>query len=729
LKTKISTTRNHFSLNFQYHPWVWFGFLAFISAIISYVPLSLTGQIGFFFLGFLPVFVLAVLNRQAQIHKRDFSWTLEFLPSFPTWVWLCLIGLAIYLRFFRLDTLSTWPIADEGRTSLFAIYQARNWEWNLLYGFNQLPPFFYWFFALFYKIFQPSLTTLWLFPALLSVAILGLGYWTARIFFSKSYVLITTGLLAFSFWPLYVGRFAAEGLLVLFWELLTLPWLGYFLKARTNRQQRNYGLLLGIFTGLGFYVHLHWPFVAFFLVLTVFWICRRRGTSHGFFSGQFVFFIFPVLLIPFPLLSAVLQSSYGNYMQSITAFQGQQKNIFDYLYNSASYFSSIFWGVNVDYFAYKPFWGGFFNPVLSGIFFLGLIELFVGKSRAWKIWIFSVFFVFFLPAFLTNDLEIFRIIQVLPFLLVITARGIHVLIERLSTPSKTLFLSILLLVTVSLGIYHLLIPYSQWWKNHFEKWSTYAKSEQAWKTYQLLEPLSRAQGPGAILLESGFNLQDQTFFTATYSFNAAVNPSISLKSIHWAVFFCDSLLASRITSQFPGSHYAPLGWAHFDLAASLSWIHSSGVVFVRITDENRNILEPWLVFHKVMQDASFQELNCPRGLPQDAVIKTISSQIHNFHDYPEMQYLMWRKCALLFQKNKNDARELDCLEHAVKTGCADSPYFYRMGVLLVKEHRYSEAKTAFLKAGRLNPDMMPPSVIFERLSREGKLKDINKSAD
>jgi 4-amino-4-deoxy-L-arabinose transferase-like glycosyltransferase len=63
----------------------------------------------------------------------------------------------------------------------------KKWDWNLFLSGYQIPPAHFWGQALFFHVAEPSLSHLWLFPTFLSMGVLGLGYWAARQYFSKTF--------------------------------------------------------------------------------------------------------------------------------------------------------------------------------------------------------------------------------------------------------------------------------------------------------------------------------------------------------------------------------------------------------------------------------------------------------------------------------------------------------------------------------------------------------------
>src|SRR5581483_10130049 len=102
----------------------------------------------------------------------------------------------------------------------------------------QLPILFTWLQAAFFKLLGFLLFTLWLYPALWSTFSLLASWFACRKLFSSSLSLLIWSFTAFSFWPLFLGRFSTQAIFMVFWEWLILWALGCFLKAKT-KEKRN----------------------------------------------------------------------------------------------------------------------------------------------------------------------------------------------------------------------------------------------------------------------------------------------------------------------------------------------------------------------------------------------------------------------------------------------------------------------------------------------------------
>lgn len=696
-------------------PWTYFILGTFFLGLLSYGSPTPFFRASLIFLTF-GLFGLEAL-REEPTAAIGLNRTLkkDILPFIPSWAWLGLIALGLFLRFWRLDTLSLWPNLDEGRTSWFAFLQSRQWDGKLLVGYNQLPPFFYWMEALYLKIIDPSLFSLWFFPALLSVGILGMGLVTARLFFSRSLSFLAVALLALGFWPLYSGRFAVEGLLVLFWEMAAFMALGFFrLKVSLAR-----AFLLGVVVGSGFYVHLHWPLVAV-MVGVAFLRLVPRGHNRGpVLSAGLI----PALLIPLPLFLAVLLTPFGDYLRFLTDLPGSNSSFISHLGVAASYLSSLFWGVTLDYFGYKPFWGGLLNPILGGLFFLGLGAWWKNRQQGISLWLLVSFPVFLFPIFLTRDVETFRIIPVLPIVILTAAVGFQSLLRAVKGQRRGIILLLLLAFSLALDCFHLFTVYPSAWADHPEKWAKLFKTHPFYQAFQAWEELP-GNPKGALLFSARVAPNDLTLATGTFRRNALWNPRIDPTSIQWVLFFQWEDEDPYLDKRFPDSRSIPLDLWPEDLFQGLQWIHGMKLRVVPMSEKDRAFVESWIKADRCLQNTAIQDLNRPESLHRWKLIEDLRNQRALFEGDPYLMSLWGETLAGYQELERNDLAALASLREVVRLGVPRASTYHRLAVLEVKNAEYRSAYEHFLEAERLNPLFKPPSDLLKKLSEEEKRKSL-----
>lgn len=680
--------------------WVFLS-LVFLLALRAWAPVPAPVQIALES-GVLALFLFAFLVPPHPKGRAD----QEPIPAIPLWAWGTLLVGGLLLRLHGSGDLSPWPDLDEGRTAYFALRQDLHWDWKLLYGYNQLPPLFYWLFSLFLRLVPPSLPAIGGFALVLSLAALGLGALAARWALPRSQTFLAVAFGALGFWPVYAGRFAVEGLLVLVWELLAFVVLALFHRSPGTSR----ALLLGGVVGLGFYSHLHWPGVALFTALAFLWILQglpARGPKAPLLAA----FLLPSLLIPLPLLFAVLRSSYGDYLHYLVAPAAAGGGP---LHPMGLYLDALLWGLHLDYFGYRPYWGGLLDPLTGALTLLGLAGM-LRERGGLALGTLLGIPLFLLPGFLTHDLETFRVIPLLPLLFLAAARGAALLLTRRPAAQRPWFLAALLLAVTGLSAFHLFKAYPSAWGNTGD-WSKNFKTYPFYAAYQALAPLAKEQGPGAVLFADRVASNDRTLAVATYPFDACGDPALDTAQVRWMAFFQWDDEDAYLSRRFPGSSAADLGPWPEDLSEGLQWIHRLRLRLVRVDGTERASLAQWIAAERCLREASFQELNRPTQGDRTAVLEALREGRDHFQNDPWRATVYGDRLAA-FELEAGRAEEArGTLEEAIHLGIPRAALLHRLAVLQVKAGEYGKAYGNFLEAGRRDPLFKPPAGLLRKLS-------------
>ncbi|HEY5037926.1 MAG TPA: hypothetical protein VIJ93_02530, partial [bacterium] len=358
-------------LDLDKNRWVYFLLFFATNCVISFSDFSgaiklTTGLFGLV----LPFYV--ALRVSSLVPSRSLASYSKEMKDQPTQaLWLILLFLMVFLRFFKLTTFPCWPNLDEGWNGTLAIELSHHWTWKFFYTFGQVPPLPVWSAALLFKFgFSPSFC-LWFPSAVVSLLTAGMGYLAARQFFSKYFSFICGCLLAFSNWPLFIGRFCHQGIWLPLWVCLSLFLCGRFLKSRSPRDQRNAIVFLGFGVGLGSFTFTPWPVVAAVFGLTVFWKTIGANPRK---PRLFLYFLATFFLTLLPFLFAVYNEGFGQHILSLSP----SSSFFhwdNFIPNFTHYLTTFVWSSFESEPAYTPVEGGFLNPLLGAFFFMGLVEM------------------------------------------------------------------------------------------------------------------------------------------------------------------------------------------------------------------------------------------------------------------------------------------------------------------------------------------------------------------
>jgi 4-amino-4-deoxy-L-arabinose transferase-like glycosyltransferase len=673
-------------------PWILFALFTFSTSFLAYFHLPLTWELELFFLGLVVPWVAALWTNAGNGSKGKPLFLEETYPR-PPFIFLSLLFLlTAFLRFYRLTDLSLWPLTDEAKSGYFSMKLAEGGAFQLLYDFSQLPPLYIWLQGLFFKLFGVSLSSLWCLPALLSLLTVPAAYFAARNYFSKSFSLLVTTLMAFSFWPLYVGRFSHPGGLLLLWECLTFWVAGLWMRRTKPEGQKKWAFLLGVWVGVGFYTFTSWPTMAFVLTL---WVLVVSLTPPGARKNPSFFpYLGGMLLVCSPLGLAWLQQTYGGYIQYVWMFRPQDPWLPQVL-SAFSDLSAFFFKTVIpeNLFAYKPFWGGYLNSLLGSAFFLGTLELFRLRSLPLTRFLCLALGVLAIPGVLTGGVEMFRVVPLLPILLVVVGLGITRLWISLKPSFRKPVFAVFFLISMACDSYQLFGVYHSLWTQPKDNWFG-SKSVERLRAFSILDGLRREKGPGYVMSDLVPDLYDQSLTLATYSFNPGENPRLRPRNPQWAAFLVNIHYQPYLTQKFPESKWvwlAPdLGSADGGLALGLVPFPSSqSLLLTRYLQANGSMQE---LVHQVFDNRDYK--------PREPVIQSLVHLYSFFKGEPFLESCFWEKIAENEYGDRQYEAQIAALERAITRGLPTAPLYNELGALYLRRNHYPQARRAFSKALR-----------------------------
>jgi len=540
------------------------------------------GKVVVFLLGIVLPFVFLVRKSPNPI-RPPFELG---IPTPPPWVFLALLAIAALLRLTALSTYSGWPSYDDSAHALYAANLVEQWDGSLRYTHSQYGGFYIWFLAGIFKLFGPSLTTLYLAPALLSLGAVIFAWAATRKFFPSSFAFGLGVFMAFSFGPLFSGRFSVPYSHLIFWECFCFWLLGLTRSAANHRSFLLRTAFLGAATGAGFYIFHSWPVMA--LVLLIAWIAILR--SKRFASGNaYAAFWVPLILLFLPLGIESLKQGTGSHWHTHSLLNNQ--NAFQWIsqaFISFSYFTVQLWGSGFAVFNYGPSWGGFLNPLLGALFLLGLVEIFRSRRSPLLLGFAGAFVLLTLPGFVTRSPEMVRIALTFPAVLFIALLGLGILLP--SVPSRRRFLVFGLIAFLSAGLdtYHL-------WGPARRQLVPTTINPHAWQARvdQTLLEWKNKEGPGLIFtrfLGDTLNIyyNHQGLFIASYPFNAMENPRLNPQTARWAALIVSHSQQKALKQSFPD-----LIWVDLTAWRQIGSPDGIGLALFHPRPEDRPRLETW----------------------------------------------------------------------------------------------------------------------------------------
>lgn len=695
-----------------YHPVLFFLIFAVVNALEAYDPeAGFSAKLWIGFLGLVVPFLFALTTAADKPAASAFPSKKESLSPIPVWLILVLFMAGIAARIYGLQSLPVWPLWDDGDLSYYAIQLCERWKWQFFFGPANYGPFFTWGQALFFKWLSPSLFSMWLYPVLYSVLALPVAYWACRKFFNRSFSFLYLLILLFSFWPIYLSKFCLSTTLDLLWEFVALGVLGCLIRAPEKDRSTKIltACLLGFCVGIGYYFCAFWlTCVLFFPLAVFFWTLRNPGLRWK--SG--LGFTFFTALGFLPLFLMASHENTINHFLKILWITNPGGLTYSQAMVWLSCFTVFFWGsMDIFSFHFDPFWGGFFNPLLSSLFMVGVIELTRYKKQHLGGWILITLAIFLLPGLFANNIEMMRLSPIIPFAFFPMAAGMESVAASFKH-KKTIFLFCLVALSFTLDAYHLLGPYHQWSVpfRHNEG----SKSVERYRAFQILEKVSREKGPGLVLDELVPDIFDQTLLVATYSFNAARNPHETASESKWAGILAPVSSRPYLTGLFADA-------SNFELAQSLKKGDEGLDLFVvPLTDQNRTLLSRWSKANRVIQD-SYSLV--PYGLHKSdygPILSYLSDHFDEFKGDPYLESCFWTQTARYQYQAGNRDDFIQAARKVAGYGHPQGLLYHQWGLVLYEEKNYSEAIHKFILAGKLNPLYAPPQDFLARLETLAK---------
>ncbi len=673
----------------SYRPWVYFLLWASISFLLSYSSLSIGFKLGLGLFGIILPLFLALRAVHLLGRPRHSLLELETLSRPPAWVFALLVLAALGLRFWGLTGWPVWPNTDEGLIGRFAVDLCRQWNGRFFYTFGQAPPGMEWFLYCLLPRFSESLQSLWFLPAALSFLAAILSYWAFRSFLSKSMAFLVFVLWSVSFWPLFSGRFCHQGVLLSPWALLVLAVLGFFLKSGKPFLKFWMAVFLGVVTGLGSFTFTPWVTFGFWIFMLVTAVTLMGAKKNRKYFWGFLAALAVTLL---PFLLAVVKEGFGQHLFAVSSLRGYRP-LGDQIIAVLSYLTAPFWGVFEDQSAYGPVWGGMLNPFLTSAFLVGLVEAYLNRREPKVQWGLFGAALCLLPGLLSMNVEMYRVILVLPFLLFGAALGLHRLLFEIPSARRAVFLAALLLPSLGLDIVHLAHPHLF---PLFSKQGVFlgvppSKPVRSYRAYQILEKQANL-GPGLFFSDFTAIPYDQTLNYATYGFNALLNPGIPLEAARWASILVNANYKPFLEKDLPGGQ-----WVRLDEDLGMP---DGGLILgiIPMTQKNVGILQKWVQTYPFFRNMDFEWLNLADFMKGSHLLENFSKVKPFLAGDRFLESCYWEKTGEVLYRDRAFPHDLEAYQKAAGEGYPSAHLFYKIGSIQLRKNQFALARENFRKA-------------------------------
>jgi hypothetical protein len=668
--------------------WIYAGVFLLANSLLSYGSFAAIPNIIIFLTGV--VLPLGWAIRRSTPAGKIELFQKEIFPRIPVWGWGLLVAVTLGAHFYRLESLFAWPNKDESLMGLYSIQLSERWDWRFFYAFGQIPPLSIWASAGLFKLGCSVFFSLWFPSALVSVLTVGVACLAARQFFSDFFSFILGLFIAIGYWPFLLGRVCCEGVWLPIWVCACILFLGRFLNARPGIHRVREACFLGGILGLGPVTFTPWPAVTLWIFSILFFAFRRDPTLRKEMPYFFIFFCFSTS----PFIWAVLNEGYGQHILS-SSFFNSWSSIQERLRASFSYVSSLFWGSLETAGPYDPRDGGMLNPILGTVFFLGSLELYRCRSQFKALAIGAALALFMLPGMLSMNVEMYRVVQVMPLLFVVSVLGFLRLSVEIKPGWRWVFLAIFLVLSVGIDAARVLkfLPDPARPANFVQQVS----NPEEWKAFQIAEKIKDRLGPGLVLSEFVAE-PGESFFDAAYQFNSAENPRFDPSQAKWAAVLMDGRYFPFVSSRLAGSQ-----WFWLDEKNDAKNL-VLGVA--PMTTANQMILKDWVSAHHFFRKLNAAILNVANPQSYQNAAELLGQEPAFFQKDRFLEACYWERRGEFYYDYSYQAHledHLDALHQAIQKGYPAAHLYFKLGSLLLRKGDRLGASSAFKAALKADP--------------------------
>ena len=635
-------------------------------------------------------------KKQAEFHNSRQS---KKEAPYPSWAWVLLIAIGIFLRSLRFWAFPHWPLFDETSILQFALELNRHWDWKFFYTDGQIPPLLIWATAILLKIFQNSFLALELPVFLVSCLTLLAGWGAARRFLPEKWAYLSTAFLALAYWPLYLQSLSIQAICLPVWEIGV-----FFLLAETFKKESNWFWIgiLGAWLGLGYWTYTSWPVVTLAaLIISIIGI-KQSGWN----IRSLLLLGFGLFTTGFYFLVASFQSGgYGTHLVGYSAFHGwiPAKQV---LFSSLDYVNFIFWGYWSEG-IYAPIQCGFLNPLMAAFFWIGLWKVFNQKKlSALKRWIIPLLLLFLLPGILSQSLQSYRVIQVILPVLGLCALGACRLLTFLPARTRPAALSLILLISLAWDIPRLAGTLTGFT-------SSTAPIRMVFET---LKNIAQNQGPGLCFTQFKVCRPiEESLEAVIYPFNAVENPRFIFHNSHWA-----SLLVHPDEIPFFQKDFPAVYWLKPPIINRGDDLLAIGII--PINPEEGPRFEKWITMNLWLQKGDWEYLNVSNTQSYQEALNYWLNPPDFIKGDQFLETCYWERLAEFYYERGYETHyevQLAALKHAVTDGYPAPHLYYDLGCLLLRRKNFAESRKAFEKALRGDPHN--PDVEYA-LQLQGKME-------
>jgi hypothetical protein len=326
--------------------------------------------------------------------------------------------------------------------------------------------------------------------------------------------------------------------------------------------------------------------------------------------------------------------------------------------------------------------------------FIGVLFSFQTQSRAFCLALAACLLFGALPGVLTGNVELYRILPLFPFLMILAAFGLASLTSA-TGGGRTLALLAFLAGSFSLDAYNYVFHYSDISKTPaLHQW----RNVQYHNAYEIVQKLSRETGPLYVFSEFNTDYDNKTLNIACYPFDALQNRSLSGSQPRWAIFILNSHYAPYFIRRSPGLKFKVLKTDKRDPGDPPPF----GIFLLPVSQIPPEVLARWVEADQVYRKANALIKNKTLLEPWGSFPGTFATAKDRWTEDPLLTAVYWEKFAFFKYLSGDFKSAAEGFQIAVQRGIPAAHLYYDWGVSLNAMGKKREGEKALRKAEELS---------------------------
>ena len=586
------------------------------------------------------------------------------------------VGIAARLAF--PTGFGVWPFPDESAVAQISATLSREWDWKPFRFFTDLPAFYFWAEALFFKIAPPGWTSIGLFPGLVGAASLAAAGWALRGLNAGRLPAWVFAAFAVGFWPVYLSRFNIPQVMLHAWFWLSV---GSAWRHLDGKEGKDGWYQWAVFFSVGgLYTAFQGSLLLAWALILPFFGSRPPGERWKLFSRGLGL----AVLLSAPLGISAFRNGFGSYLAALWAGHAPMSPM-EHLSNTLAYWRSIFTGIGEggpEAYGFRPLWGGSLNPLSGALTVLGIWmgrKLLPGPMFRWWLW---GGLVFFTPALLTRDYEFCRLAPLAAWVCLPVASGAEAWMRE--TRGRVGLLLVLAALSLGWDARHLGVVYPRTWTRDTHLWLRSSKSIVQYRAYRMLRELAHQKGPGWVMNHLVADPYDQSLGMAVRSFNSAAPEGAGVEP-RWAAWVADRNTEPFLRKDFPGVRIARLSGPSEEVADRWS------LFMVDVDDGNRGRLSRWADANRVCERATVELMEGYQPPKTAGVIHQWTGRQQLFRGDPFLAMVYGERLARLAYLNRDYDLNVEALHTALEGGYPSAHLYFNLASLKARKGAWDEA--------------------------------------